>query len=489
MLKEAINSLLIKIAEDLDIPDHVYEDAVLKYEDIGAWLCEDDAQELSHYNPEIYPQGSFRLGTVVCPIGKENEYDIDLICKLELTKELTTQKNLKQIVGDRLKKREDLKRIILPSRRCWVLDYPPQNQMPEFHMDVLPSIPNSERPPTGILLTDTELTRWQKSNPKAYSDWFFDRMKVSFTERRNALAESLQTANIEDVPEWQVKTPLQRAIQILKRHRDIYFPNIEDRPISIIITTLAAKAYRNQTNVYDALVDIIKDMPNFIENRDGQWLISNPVDSGENFADKWNEYPQRYHNFMSWLKKVREDLLIISQKQTLKEVANSLAPTLGQRTLTEAANSLGVRLSDNMPMALTNRIQVPALGDTQHCLPPAWAVQNIYNAKVRASVHRKENGKKIWDLGIQSVPKKVALRFEVDTDAPRPYEVRWQVVNTGQEALNANQLRGEFYNEDTPGKNIRWESTAYRGTHWVEAFVVKNGVCVAKSGRKMVKVW
>jgi hypothetical protein len=27
------------------------------------------------------------------------------------------------------------------------------------------------------------------------------------------------------------------------------------------------------------------------------------------------------------------------------------------------------------------------------------------------------------------------------------------------------------------------------GTHWVEAFVVKDNTCVARSGRKLVKVW
>jgi hypothetical protein len=63
------------------------------------------------------------------------------------------------------------------------------------------------------------------------------------------LAEALK-ANIEDVPEWRVKTPLQRAVQLLKRHRDVYFAgDYENRPISIIITTLAAHAYKNQENV------------------------------------------------------------------------------------------------------------------------------------------------------------------------------------------------------------------------------------------------
>ncbi len=219
--REKLTSILQTTAEVLDIPDHVYEDATLKYEDVGEHLSVDDS-ELCQYKPQIYPQGSFRLGTVVRPIGREDEYDIDLVCQLDIPKENITQKDLKDKVGRQLKAREDLGKIIEPSRRCWTLNYPAEAGMPNFHMDVLPSIPNQERPPTGILLTDTELTRWQKSNPIAYADWFRKRMEDIFKARKAALAESMR-ASVEEVPDWRVKTPLQRAVQILKRHRDIYW--------------------------------------------------------------------------------------------------------------------------------------------------------------------------------------------------------------------------------------------------------------------------
>ena len=135
------DDLLIKTGSALDIPDHVYEDATLKYEDVGSWLGAEDSK-LMGYSPDIFVQGSFRLGTVVRPITETDEYDIDLVCRLDMTKEQTTQKSLKDLIGDRLKLREDLARIVSPSRRCWVLDYPAENLMPQFHMDVLPAIPD-----------------------------------------------------------------------------------------------------------------------------------------------------------------------------------------------------------------------------------------------------------------------------------------------------------------------------------------------------------
>jgi hypothetical protein len=209
--REVVASFLKETADALDIPEHVYEDATIKYEDVGEHLGADDS-DLKQYDPQIYPQGSFRLGTVVQPIDGESGYDIDLVCQLEIAKELTTQESLKERVGKRLEERADLKEILESSRRCWVLNYPSDQGMPKFHMDVLPSIPNFERPPTGILLTDTELVRWQKSNPVAYANWFKSRMSAIFERRKAAFAESIQ-ANVEDVPDWKIKTPLQQEFR------------------------------------------------------------------------------------------------------------------------------------------------------------------------------------------------------------------------------------------------------------------------------------
>jgi hypothetical protein len=491
--KAQLSTLLTKTAETLDIPNYVYEDATLKYEDVGEWVST-DGSELKRYNPEVYVQGSFRLGTVVRPISEADEYDIDLVCRLTIAKEQTTQANLKEIVGNRLQLREDLKKILSPSRRCWVLDYPAQDQIPAFHMDVLPSIPNIERPPTGILLTDTELKLWQKSNPVAYADWFYDRMRVIFFQKRAALAESIQ-AKVEEVPEWQVKAPLQIAVQILKRHRDIHFQNQQDvKPISIIITTLAARAYQNQPDVFDALTEIVRDIeanwgkPGYVENRNGRWWVANPVDPDENFADKWNEYPERREAFFRWVKKVRADFSSAASQQTLDEAAEVMSPVLGRGTMSKAAHDMGLRVSSPWAIAVRPKLQVPALGDTRHLQPPPWRAQPVYTASVSGSVYRKRGGRILWPLTDAPVSKNLWLRFKAKTNAPQPYEVRWQVTNTGLEATRAQQLRGDFYDSDNGIDGIRWESTAYSGTHLVEAFIIKDGLCVARSGQKHVRI-
>ncbi len=74
-----------------------------------------------------------------------------------------------------------------------------------------------------------------------------------------------------------MKTTLQRTVQALKRHRDLHFADApKDKPASIVITTLAARAYRGQGSLFEVLVDVVERMPAFIEDREGSALDSEP---------------------------------------------------------------------------------------------------------------------------------------------------------------------------------------------------------------------
>ena len=86
------------------------------------------------------------------------------------------------------------------------------------------------------------------------------------------------------------------------------------------------------------------------------------------------------------------------------------------------------------------------------------------------------------------IPKKC----EIDYKVLRPLslataKVKWQVVNTGAEAQAANQPRGEF-NDSNIEKGGRHESTAYRGRHYVQCFLIKNGRCAAYSKEFFINV-
>jgi hypothetical protein len=350
MPTKTAEDFLVALADELAISESRYEQARRSYTSLGEWLHRPESS-VAQYEPQVYVQGSFRLGTAIRPLNDEEEYDVDSVCLLRtlVTNDLT-QSELKTLVGDEVKAYRTSRGMLKPvreGRRCWVLDYTDGAQ---FHMDIIPSIPDAARQrlllearnldlrwsETAMAITDTESPvyqkisdDWQRSNPKGYAEWFKQRMGDVFNRRRKELAESIK-ASIEDIPDYKIRTPLQSAIMILKRHRDGMFEERHDeRPISIIITTLAAHAYNGEETLTSAIGSILSKMDQFIENDGYQYIIRNPSDPLENFADKWPTHPERKAAFFEWLEQARLDFNTLADQVEKRRLVESVKPRMG----------------------------------------------------------------------------------------------------------------------------------------------------------------
>ncbi len=331
---DQLSDIFSHLGAALDIPPELYALAVERYTEVGRHLARPQSR-IAQYAPAIFPQGSLRLGTIIAPVVTDCEYDVDLVCLTNLTKTSVTQRELKDMVGAEL--RLGWAKETKERRRCWTLNFPGK-----FHLDVLPALPDADLPPTGILLTDRELRFWQHSDPKAYALWFEARMAAVFQESKRLLALRLR-ASVADVPDWQVRTPLQRVVQILKRHRDVFFSNeLDVRPASIILTTFAAHLYRGQTSIAAALSDTVAALPRFPRRFDGAYEILNPVNPKENFADKWNEDPALPKAFFRWVGVLREDLQHWSEPGAgIFHLSSSLNARFGETVVNRALTGYG----------------------------------------------------------------------------------------------------------------------------------------------------
>lgn len=364
--KEYLASLLEKMGQVLDITPTQHKDAVAKYEAVANYLKGDET--IAQYDLHMYPQGSFGLGTVTKPDSDVDELDIDLVCELKKgTHNIFTQKKLKNLIGERLLSGMYKDMVCRPDgRRCWRIDYAEPTR---FHLDVLVAIPDTSPYITGLVelqdysdtaisITDKEHTNydsyssgWPKSNPLGYRKWFKEQMLVQLNEGKRMFSAK-NNVKIDDVPDYEIKTPLQRAIQLMKRHRNHMYStssslNYDDKPISIIITTLAARAYSNEANLYDALMNILREMPKYIKKKNvgGKMVtwVENPVDHRENFADKWEDFPEREINFYYWLREAEtffSKLLSAEKSQSLNEaLRRSMGDKLVNKTLSELGES------------------------------------------------------------------------------------------------------------------------------------------------------
>ena len=72
-------------------------------------------------------------------------------------------------------------------------------------------------------------------------------------------------------------------------------------------------------------------MPKYIERVGDSFVIKNPVMPEENFADKWNEKPEKAQEFYRWLKSARTDILVSPiNAQGLHKVSESLEYCFGR---------------------------------------------------------------------------------------------------------------------------------------------------------------
>jgi hypothetical protein len=335
--KAATAGVLEQMCQTLELTATQYETAKSRYESVGSWLAEAENPLLRALN--IYPQGSTALGTTVKPIGR-NEHDVDLVAHMPNLGSHLSPAVVKKVIGDRLREHGKYAPLLVEKQRCWRLDY-----ANEFHLDITPSINNPDCSNGGELVPDRALKEWKASNPKGYSALFGRRAELQPRMRTVKSAQEAFDRAMENVEPYPVATGLKgmlrRTIQIAKRHRDVYFTDLDPclPPISVIITTLAARSYEYCVGnfVYDSELDVVQDilrhMPSFIEKRIVQgsthWFIWNETTSGENFAEKWNADPSRAEAFFAWHNRATTDLDRLANIEGIDLLNKNLSESFG----------------------------------------------------------------------------------------------------------------------------------------------------------------
>ncbi len=334
-----IDMVLRQIAKELDITDEKYENAVASYNAVGTYLSNNINVQV-----DIFPQGSFRLGTVIKPLSDEDDYDIDLVCKVN--KYFSNPKDLKNEVGQALKSSDRYSKMLQEEgKRCWTLKYADEAQ---YHMDILPAIEDiTYDKDKKLKITNKDeisnIYTFTTTNPEAYFEWFNEKQK----EEKRRLVESFavqNNKNIEEVPDYKVKTTLQVALQILKRYRDKKFENnLENKPISIILTTIMAQIYTGENNVYELIKKFSNNYYKYIKIKDGIEWVENPVNSEENFADKWQIHPERKEAFKFFVSELKNDIVnntFITSGDLLEE-SKSYKEIFGTKIVEKAYASIG----------------------------------------------------------------------------------------------------------------------------------------------------
>jgi hypothetical protein len=386
----------------------------------------------------VIPQGSYAHKTIIRPLP-DHEFDADILLQLEEQADWEPQDYVQNVYAA-FRRSSTYKEMVGRRTRCVVVDY-----ANEFHVDVVPYL---VRDP-GRYITNRKENRFELTNPEGFNEWLDDQNRVA----GGHLVEVI------------------RLVKFLRDFKGTFGVK------SVILTTLLGNAV-NFANVLGdadyycdmptALRNVVSDLDRYLQENPHLPVIADPSCPTEDFNHRWDQ--DGYANFRS---KIHGYAAKIDAAYI--EADRDASITLWQEIF-------GDDFKKPPAAATLAKAAAPAGTDTERFIERDFGfpfASQRYRLRIVGRVGPKP-GFRTYDLPSQGnrVHKGRSLRFRIAAcDVPAPYEVYWKIKNTGEEATRVNQLRGEIV-EDA-GSHQRSETTKYRGSHYVECYIVKDRRVVA----------
>ena len=315
--------------------------------------------------------------------------------------------------------------------------------------------------------------KWEERDPMDMTHWFNDAVNKSSPSKEYG-------ATVED---YQMR----RMVQLLKafaKSRSSW-----NLPGGLIISVLVAKNYQSDDNRDDvALYNTMVAIRNKLLPSAQVW---SPV--GIELLTNKEEYKKQVERFRDKLDSAIKKLAPLFEDDCTTDKATSAWNWVFDHPFWDEAveeeSETDERFGIDERAHVLSDIAKPLLGKTDHQQGIPWPFVKRHRARFDAYIYQ---GKKFMG-GLNSKGRTISsnydLKFMVKTNARGDYQVFWQVVNTGQHAEAKKGRRGEVFKSKYSNPLVHWESSLYTGKHWIECFIVKDGVCVARSGKFFVNIF
>lgn len=362
-VSHSVDDLLARALTRVQLSQEQHDRAVARYTKIGEWLA-DSGGAISKLAPEVFPQGSIRLGTAVKP-RDGNEFDIDLVCRLSITSDQATPSAIYDLVYNRLSQHDDFNSRMARKPTCIRLSY-----ADDFHLDIVPACPINGRDLLAIPVAAGEVDgrvalRWKDTNPVGYVTWF--------ERREHQVLKALLERAVQPPPSfrrYKEASPLCCMVQMVKYRRNTYY-GTNPAPSSILLTTMLANAYTGEPFSIASMIAVTGRVLEGIKNAARNWTVLNPSLLTEDLAAPLDQGARdRLKDFLaSFINEITD----LGKRIGLNRIEEGLATLLGQQPAQSAirviSSDVGARrASGTLTSAGIGGLaaMAPALSHTPH---------------------------------------------------------------------------------------------------------------------------
>lgn len=389
---------------------------------------------------DLIPQGSYASRTIIKP-QHGNDFDADVLLPMKEVdgwepRHYTVK--LHKAFADSARYEDNAKL----GKRCVTIDY-----VGDFHIDIVPFVTRSD----GLTyITHRTKNQFILAEPTALSSWFVGQNKTAGGH-------------------------LVKTVRLMKYLRD----NSSAEIPSVVLSSLLAgrvQPFTSYTDLPRTLVALVNDLKTFLDSQVFVPFVDDQT--GQNLADRWAQ--SAFVTFKSRLSTWARDMQR-ALDAPIDESVDAWRTVFGTDFGSVAAPAAAASHTALSAAIAQHYVDQPAPREQfldkhfgiQLRPDPAYTVRLVGRmSPTKSGFHRHRQLPQAGNL----VPIGRSLKFTVDEcTVPAPYQLYWKVRNVGEEARKQNAERGEIQEY---GRVIT-ERSSFVGAHWVQVWVVKDGVAVA----------
>ena len=337
---------------------------------------------------DTYLSGSYAKQTFIRPKKDSDGCDIDIIVETNHSIAVAPCNVLSELEGA-IRERGCYQSVRMQTHSVGI-------DMANFHLDVAPLVKDED----GLLyIGSKDNGEWKQTNPKEHLTWTTE-VNQGFNGDYKPLVKIMKWWRRENCPSW-VEFP--KGITLEKMIAD----NLPEAGLSIeerIMQVMAnlAVAYSDKLDSYQ--VPFIED----------------PAIAGNNLAGKY-----RYDDFSQFVDKLNEHLSLLADEGTDNDVWKQiLGDTFPSGSTSNSTTTLAKAISQQYALSVPHRQQ---LGFPMQARKP--------NATITATVKLPSGETRPLENDGAPIPKGSTIVYKVNCGPVKDGKVKWQVTNTGDEAM------------------------------------------------------
>ena len=196
-------------------------------------------------------------------------------------------------------------------------------------------------------MADKELKSWyHHSNPIRYAEWFEEQARTQIITEINQMRKVQCSA--EPIEEHEIVArlePLRRAVQLIKRYRDVYCDKHNAVAVrSIIICTLMGHITSSYSDELQIIMDFCSYVSKLVAESNGKpFEVRNPV-VNEVLSEKWTENIKNYKDFISMIETLKKDIHRLNALSLNSDINTLLKEMFGEAVTNDAIKDYAKRI-------------------------------------------------------------------------------------------------------------------------------------------------